>query len=334
MTSLLPYNTFGFDISAQTLLPIHSEEHIQSLVQSGLFKNDHFILGGGSNVLFTSDYPGTVLLNQIAGKEIKVISDEIGIISFGSGEQWHECVLYSIEHGYSGIENLSLIPGSIGAAPIQNIGAYGVELKDVFHSLQAINLHTGALKTFHADECEFGYRDSIFKREEKGNYFITKVQLRLSKKFQPNISYGNIKEQLSLNGIDKPTAREVSNAVIQIRQTKLPDPRKIGNGGSFFKNPIITEQQFKSLKEEYSEIPSYPAPDGIKIPAGWLIEQTGWKGFKKGTVGVHQNQALVLVHFGGGKGIEIKNLSKEIQQSVFNKYHIHLEPEVNIVGIQ
>ena len=328
---LVPFTTFGVPASANELIRADSIEFLKNLYRNG-FPEPFLILGGGSNILFTSDYLGTVIKLEIKGRKVIEENDNQCIIEFGGGENWHECVEYSLNKGYSGIENLSLIPGNIGSAPIQNIGAYGVELKDVFYSLDAFNLENGEMQTFNKEECEFGYRDSIFKRWAKGKFIITHVCLILNKKHEVHTEYGAIKNVLHKKGIETPTPLDISEAVIEIRKSKLPDPAEIGNGGSFFKNPVINESQFELLKEKYPDLPSYPAPGGIKIPAGWLIDQDGWKGHTRGNVGVHKNQALVLVNYGGGSGAAIRQLALDIQASVFKKFGVMLEPEVNIIG--
>jgi len=326
--SLKELHTFGLSVDAAAYTSISSEEELQALlpVQSPVL-----ILGGGSNLLFTQNFEGLVLHNSIKGIEVIDETEQDVLLRVGGGEVWHELVLWSIEQGYGGLENLSLIPGSVGAAPIQNIGAYGVEVKDVFEKLEAIDIKTGETKIFEHKDCHFGYRDSVFKRALKGKYYITRVIFRLSKQPTFNVSYGAIKtvleEQKTVVSI-----RSISDAVIQIRQQKLPDPKEIGNSGSFFKNPIIPISQFEKLKKQYPKMPSYPLGETeVKLAAGWLIDQLGWKGYRKGDAGVHKNQALVLVNYGNAKGAEIWALAQEIQQSVLAQYGIHLEAEVNIL---
>lgn len=326
---LQPLNTFGLAAQAEALVTIHSVDDLRQQLAS--CKQPLHILGGGSNVLLTQNLAGTVLLNQILGKEVVFENEEEVHLALGGGEPWHEAVLFAVEHHWGGIENLSLIPGTVGAAPIQNIGAYGVELKDVFLSLEAVHLATGKTETFTALQCAFGYRDSIFKREAKNKYLIARVVLRLSKNPVPKTTYGPIQEELERMGCAaQPTIQEVSEAIIRIRRSKLPDPKEIGNAGSFFKNPVVQNMQYDEVKEKYPDMPSYDVPEGKKIPAGWLIEQCGWKGFQKGSVGVHAKQALVLVHFGGAKGSDILQLAEEIIDSVQQKFGIRLQPEVNI----
>lgn len=289
------------------------------------------MLGGGSNILFVNDFEGLVIHLNIKGREIIEENDKEVLIRVGAGENWHETVMYAVDNGWGGIENLSLIPGSVGAAPIQNIGAYGVELEDVFESLEAIDLETGISKTFDKKSCKFGYRDSVFKNELKGKYIITEVTLRLQKDPDVNRTYGALSEHLKEKGISDPDIKDISETVISIRQSKLPDPAKIGNTGSFFKNPVISEEAFRELQKEYPEIPNYPAGDEIKIPAAWLIDQCGWKGKQIGDAGVHKAHALVIVNYGNANGGEIIELAEKIRHSVFKKFGVKLIPEVNIV---
>lgn len=290
------------------------------------------ILGGGSNVLFTRNFDGVVLQNHILGKEVMQEDEDHIFVKVGGGENWHQWVMYCLENNWGGVENLSLIPGSVGASPIQNIGAYGVELKDVFHSLEAIQLDTAQLHTFDRQACRFGYRDSIFKQKAKGKYFITSVTFRLDKQHQLHTSYGAIQTELDRMGVSAPSIHDISKAVIHIRQSKLPDPAVIGNGGSFFKNPVVSSSQLAMLQQAYPDIPHYPQADGSeKLAAGWLIEQAGWKGKRLGNYGVHDRQALVLVNYGGARGADIVALSKEIQASVKQQFGVELTPEINLI---
>jgi len=326
--SLKEHHTFGLEVQAQQYLTIDNEAKLKALLP---LPQPYLILGGGSNVLFTKDVAGLVLHNQIKGIEIVERSGADVIVRVGGGEVWHELVLWSLEQGYGGLENMSLIPGSVGAAPIQNIGAYGVELKDVFHQLEAVHLETGETRTFDAAACAFGYRNSVFKQALKGQYFITRVYLSLSKEAALNVSYGAIQKVLETQAT-APSFQSISDAVIHIRQSKLPDPKKIGNSGSFFKNPILPIAQIKALQKAFPAIPVYPVDDrSSKVAAGWLIDQLGWKGYRKGDAGVHKNQALVLVNYGQATGEEIWALAQQIQQSVKDKYNIELEAEVNIL---
>lgn len=331
MTSLKTYNTFGIDAHAADLLVVESSEQLQELLKKQSAE-DFFILGGGSNVLFREDLARPVLLNRIKGKNVVEEDENEVTIAVGGGENWHELVLWTLENNWGGLENLSLIPGTVGAAPIQNIGAYGVELKDVFVGLEAIELSTGEEQVFSAEDCAFGYRDSYFKRTGKGKYFITQVYLTLKKQPQVNVSYGAIQDVLLAEGIQNPSIQDVSRAVIQIRSSKLPDPAKIGNGGSFFKNPELGLSIFEQLQANYPQIPHYAAPAGkVKVPAGWLIEQCGWKGQRRGNAGCYEKQALVLVNLGGATGTEIWALAEEIMASVKMKFGIELEVEVNVI---
>ena len=290
-------------------------------------------LGGGSNVLLCNDYAGLVIRNAIRGKQIVHEDDDHVLLKVYSGESWHETVMYCVERNWGGIENLSLIPGTVGAAPMQNIGAYGVELEQVFDHLEAFNLHTFELEIFNKSQCAFGYRESVFKRQLKGQYFIYSVTFKLNKKPSIHADYGDIQAILNEKGLSAETAgiKDVSDAVIHIRQSKLPDPKVLGNSGSFFKNPQITIEHFEALKLQFPDIKGYPQNDGMKVPAGWLIEQCEWKGKRVGNTGSHAKQALVLVNYGGATGSEIFQLAQDIIQSVADKFSIHLEPEVNIV---
>ena len=290
-------------------------------------------LGGGSNVLLCNDFAGLVIRNAIKGKQIVHEDDDHVFLKVYSGESWHETVMYCVKRNWGGIENLSLIPGTVGAAPMQNIGAYGVELENVFDHLEAFNLHTFELETFNKSQCAFGYRESVFKRQLKGQYFIYSVTFKLNKKPSIHADYGDIQAILNEKGLSAETAgiKDVSDAVIHIRQSKLPDPKVLGNSGSFFKNPQITIEHFEALKLQFPDIKGYPQNDGMKVPAGWLIEQCEWKGKRVGNTGSHAKQALVLVNYGGATGSEIFQLAQDIIQSVADKFSIHLEPEVNIV---
>ena len=330
--SLLPYNTFQMNVFAQQAIEIHSEKDIIESIQNQLFNPQNcLVLGGGSNVLFTRNYDGCVLMNKIQGLEIVKETAKDLVVKVGGGVVWHEFVLHCIAQNWGGVENLSLIPGTVGASPIQNIGAYGVELKDVFHSLDAIHLETAEKKNFSLAECKFGYRESIFKNELKNQYFITNVYFNLQKEPTLHVSYGDIKTELAKLGDLTYTIKEVSDAVIAIRTSKLPDPREIGNCGSFFKNPTIPLAQHENLKLKYSEMPHYPAGENkVKVPAAWLIQQCGWKGKRFGNYGVHERQALVLVNYGGANGNDIFQLSVDIMESVSLTFGINLEREVNV----
>lgn len=330
--SLLPYNTFGMDKKARFFVRAQSDNDvIDALRFAGEKEFPLLVLGGGSNMLLTKDWEGLVLKIEIKGITVQDDSEDEVLVKVGAGENWHEFVLFCIEKGYAGVENLSLIPGTVGASPMQNIGAYGVEIKEVFDSLRAIERTELAIRKFSWEECAFGYRESVFKGELKDRYIITEVWFSLSKKPQIKTSYGAIQETLKEMGKDHPSIKDVSEAVIQIRRSKLPDPAEIGNAGSFFKNPTIPLEHFERLKSENTNIPGYPTEDGIKVPAAWLIEQTGWKGRRFGQIGVHSKQPLVLVNYGSGEGKDIVKLSQDIQASVKEKFGITLQPEVNFV---
>ncbi len=331
--NLKPFNTFGIEANAKYFCSIESEEQLQELMQMDLFKNERRIfIGGGSNILFRKDFEGLVIHNAIQGIEKQNETDDSLSLQVSSGMNWHQLVLHCVQHNWGGLENLSLIPGTVGAAPIQNIGAYGVEVSEVIEKAEAFDIMNGMKKLFTKDECRFGYRESVFKSVFKEKIFISSVTLRLWKKNHPiNTSYGAISDTLKQMNITHPSIQSVSDAVIKIRKEKLPDFHVIGNAGSFFKNPEITEQHFQQLKKSFTAIPHYPAANQrVKVPAGWLIEQCGWKGKKINHVGVHAMQALVLVNYGGAKGEEIFQLAMKIIESVQEKFSITLTPEVNI----
>jgi len=332
--SLKNLNSFGLDVNAERYASFTSEDELEELLtDKQLDRGNIFILGGGSNVLFLDDFKGSVLRNNIKGiNETQVGENEI-LLSCGAGEVWDDVVEYSVNRNYYGTENLSLIPGSIGAAPIQNIGAYGVELKDVFHSLEGYFIHNLEKRKFTLEESKFGYRDSIFKQELKGEFIITKVNLFLSKKKKLNISYGSLKNYLMERNIIEPTIQQVREAAIEIRNNKLPDPEKLGNAGSFFKNPKITQSQLEELQKQNPNIPFFPfSEEYFKIAAGWLIEKVGLKGDRVGNVGTYKDQALVIVNYGGATGKEIVDFAKHIQTKVLNEFGILLEQEVNIIN--
>lgn len=331
--SLKNHNTFHIDTRADSLAVIKNQEDLEEIYNEYKYRSKKkLVLGGGSNILFTRNFLGLVLKIEIGGIEVVEDSTDSVIVSFGAGENWHQCVMWCIENNLGGVENLSLIPGTIGAAPMQNIGAYGVEIKELFHSLEAYEIETGKLVRFYNEDCKFGYRFSSFKGDLKNKYIITKVFLRLTKKHVFNIDYGNLKEEIEKTGVSELTLKSVSQAVINIRQSKLPDPLDIGNAGSFFKNPVIESEFYDSLKAAFDKIPGYKVDDNTtKVPAAWMIDHCGWKGKRYGDIGVHDKQALVLVNHGNGKGKEILNLSKDIQKSVFQTFGVQLEPEVNII---
>ncbi|GAB4001198.1 UDP-N-acetylmuramate dehydrogenase [Spirosoma daeguense] len=333
--SLKPYNTFGIDASARYWIEIFSENDLQTLLQlSEYLDTSKFILGGGSNVLLCQDFDGMVVKMNIQGITILREDDNHIFLTAGAGVNWHELVQFCVAHNYAGIENLSLIPGTVGAAPMQNIGAYGVELEQVFESLTAIHITTGEKRTFTHADCAFGYRESVFKHNLKGQYIITSVTFRLDKHPIFHTRYGAIQETLTDMGVTENTLsiKAISEAVIHIRRSKLPDPAQIGNAGSFFKNPEIPKSQFDSLKESFPDLPGYPVSDNVvKVPAGWLIERAGWKGYRSGDAGVHAKQALVLVNYGNATGNEIIDLAKRVQASVADQFGIRISPEVNMI---
>lgn len=329
--SLQAYNTFGFSVYCRELHLVDSREHLLELFKAGLFQQNPKIISGGSNLLLTENIDVPVLVNCIKGIHISGETTEHIYLRLGAGESWHDSVMYAVAHNWGGIENLSLIPGSMGAAPIQNIGAYGVELKEVFHELEALNILTGNIETFNAADCKFGYRDSVFKQEKKNQYVIISVTLKLDKNPVIRTQYGDIQSVLEVQNLSEITIADVSRAVIQIRQSKLPDPAEIGNSGSFFKNPVIPASQATALQQAYPGLKSFPQNENeTKIPAAWLIEQAGWKGHRRGAIGVHEKQALVLVHYGGGKGRDVLQLAQDIQDDVRQKFNITLDFEVNI----
>lgn len=329
--NLKPYNTFGIEVFANRYITFSSVEELKTaLNEKG--NDELLILGGGSNILFTKNFDGLVLKNEIEGFEVIYENDDEAYVKAGAGEIWHSFVLECINRGLGGVENLSLIPGSVGASPMQNIGAYGTEIKDVFVDLDAYHIESGEIQTFDKIQCAFGYRESVFKRELKDQYIIISVTFRLTKSHKINSSYGAIKEELDKKGINYPKIRDISNAVIAIRSSRLPNPVEIGNAGSFFKNPVVSQSVVDLLKSKFDKFPNYPAPDGkTKLAAGWLIEQAGWKGKTFRNYGVHKNQALVLVNYSDCTGSEIYDLSTKIIEDVEKKFGIILEREVNII---
>tara|TARA_B110000503_G_C7150813_1_gene415080 strand:- start:1475 stop:2491 length:1017 start_codon:yes stop_codon:yes gene_type:complete len=333
--NLKEFNTFGIEVFAKEFVELNStNDAIEFFKNTELNEKEFLILGGGSNLLLTEDFDGLIIKNNLKGVEVIEQDDDSILLKAGAGENWHEFVLQSIDKGFAGLENLSLIPGNVGASPMQNIGAYGVEVKDLITEVEAIEISTGKIKTFTNEECKFDYRSSVFKTTNKNQYFISAVNFKLSKKPDFNVSYGAIKSQLEQHGVTKEslTTKAISDAVIAIRQSKLPDPKKIGNSGSFFKNPIVSKDTFEKLKRKFKDMPAYQLPNGdYKLAAGWLIEKTGWKGYTEGNYGVHKNQALVLVNYGGASGLEIYDLSERILLSVREKFRVTLEREVNIL---
>jgi len=330
--SLKDHNSFGIDVRADKFISIENVDDLRSLLRKS-YAEELFILGGGSNMLLTGDIHKTVVHIALKGKKIISETENEVLIEASAGENWHEFVLWTLQQNYGGLENLSLIPGNVGTAPIQNIGAYGVELKDSFVSCKAMNVQTLEERIFSLEECEFSYRNSVFKNQLKGQYIITSVTFRLTKEnHQLNVDYGAIRSELEKNAITSPKIQDISNAVIAIRRSKLPDPKEIGNSGSFFKNPIVSKDQFKELEEKFPEIPSYKVSDNeIKVPAGWLIDQAGFKGYRNGDAGVHKNQALVLVNYGEATGAELLSLSRKIQNKIKDQFNIELDAEVNII---
>ncbi len=329
--SLKKYNTFGLDVTAKQFITIHNVDELKKAIQIFPTK-DFFVLGGGSNMLLTNDIAIPVLQLNLKGLRVIKQTDDYVWVEAAASEVWHNFVIWTIEHNFGGLENLSLIPGHVGTTPVQNIGAYGVEIKDTMISCKALNINTLEIKEFSNEDCQFGYRESIFKKELKNQYIILSVIFKLTKQNHVlHTDYGVILNELEKQHIVTPTIKDVSTAVISIRNSKLPDPAKIGNSGSFFKNPIVSTIAFEKIQKSYPNIPHYIINENeVKIPAGWLIETTGFKGYRIGDAGVHNKQALVLVNYGNAKGIEIKKLSESIQKEVFNIFNIHLEAEVNI----
>ena len=332
--SLKPYNTFGVDVKSKYFAEVRSlEELIETLKFSNSIKLPLLFLGGGSNILLTKDFEGLAIQLNLKGITEEIIDDNQILVTVKAGENWHQFVMFCLDKNYGGLENLSLIPGNVGTSPMQNIGAYGTEIKDVFESCKVLNLETLEIEVFNLEKCRFGYRDSIFKQEGKGKYVILEVTFRLTRTdHKIDVEYGAIKSELENLGITNPTIKDVSKAVINIRQSKLPDPKVIGNAGSFFKNPTIPLSQFESLKQKFENIPGFPNGDSVKVPAGWLIEQAGWKGKQIGNVASHKLQALVIINAtGNATGKEIFDFSTEIINSVKEKFGIELEREVNII---
>jgi len=332
--SLKPYNTFGVEAIAKYFAVASNQDEVREILNWTKENNQKILLlSGGSNMLIVNDWDGLALKIEMHGIEIVESNEDEAIVKVNSAEVWNDFVQWCIERDLGGLENLSLIPGRAGTAPIQNIGAYGVEIKDTMTELTALEIATGQLRTFTNEQCKFGYRDSVFKNELKGQYLILDVSFKLTKKnHKLHTEYGAIRNELAQMGIENPTIKDVAQAVIKIRQSKLPDPKKIGNSGSFFKNPIIDQKLFNELKLKFPEIVGYPSGDDkVKVAAGWLIENAGWKGKRFGDAGVHKDQALVLVNHGNATGKEIYDLSEKIIQDIFEKYNIHLEREVNVI---
>jgi len=332
--ALLPYNTFGIKATAKYFVTLGSIAEAQTLITSDIFRKEkHIFLGGGSNILLTKDYDGLVIKVALMGKEIVHEDDNTVTLKVGAGENWHALVTHCVAQDWGGLENLSLIPGTAGAAPMQNIGAYGVEIKKNILTVETVDINNGTVANMGNEACHFGYRESIFKHEAKDKFLISSITLTLTKRDHVfNTSYGAIEETLKQLGHETLTVKNISEAVIHIRQSKLPDPARVGNAGSFFKNPSIHADLHDFLKQQYPTLPSFPATDGlVKVPAAWLIEQCGWKGKTFGNIGVHPLQPLVLVNYGGGEGEKIWRLAMDIQASVKEKFDITLQPEVNVL---
>lgn len=330
--SLKKYNTFGIEAKAKQFVAVHNLDELKSILEYHA-SDKKFILGGGSNMLLTQDIDALVIHVDLKGKKIIKEDNDFVWVESQAGENWHEFVLWTINQNFGGLENMSLIPGNVGTTPVQNIGAYGTEIKDTFVSCEAMNIATQEVKTFSKSDCNFGYRESVFKQEAKDKYVITSVVFKLTKRnHKINTSYGDITKELEKQNVKTPTLKDVSNAVIAIRQSKLPDPKELGNSGSFFKNPIISKQLFEKVQQKFPEVKFFEvSPTEVKVPAGWLIEHSGLKGYRKDDAGVHKNQALVLVNYGNATGQDILNLSKYVQKTVFDKYGIEIEAEVNVI---
>ena len=330
--SLLPYNTFGMNVRAACFIEYNSEDELRELLLSGkILPGSWLHIGGGSNLLFTKNYEGTILHSGIKGCELLSETDEAVEVRVGAGERWDDFVKYTVANGWYGAENLSLIPGEVGASAVQNIGAYGVEVKDLIASVEAINVADGMFRRFTNEECRYAYRDSIFKKELKGQYIITHVTYRLGKKAVFRLNYGNVRSELERNACAV-TLDNVRRVIVRIRTEKLPDPAEKGNAGSFFMNPFIPKEQFETLKQSYPDLPFFPADNGkVKVPAGWLIEKCGWKGRSMGRVSVYDKQALVIVNDGNATGDEVVRLADAVIASVYEKFGIAIFPEVNYV---
>jgi UDP-N-acetylmuramate dehydrogenase len=330
--SLKNYNTFGIEAKAKQFVAVHSTAELTSVLEQNKSANK-FILGGGSNMLLTKDIDALVIHIDLKGKRITAENEDYVWVESQAGENWHEFVLWTIDQNFGGLENMSLIPGNVGATPVQNIGAYGTEIKDTFISCEALTTINHELKTFIKEDCHFGYRESIFKNEVKDQYIITSVVFKLTKRYHKiNTSYGDITNELAKKNITNPSLKDVSNAVVAIRQSKLPDPKELGNSGSFFKNPILLKTDFEKIHQQFPEMKYYDvSATEVKVPAGWLIEQAGFKGKRFGDAGIHKNQALVLVNYGNATGLEILNVSKNIQETIYKIYGIYIEAEVNVI---
>lgn len=330
--SLKNHNTFGIEASAKQFVAVHDTTELKTILEQNKTEKK-FILGGGSNMLLTKDIDALVIHVDLKGKKIIKEDEDFAWIESQAGENWHEFVLWTIDQNFGGLENMSLIPGNVGTTPVQNIGAYGAEIKDTFVSCEAMSIENQEMRSFTKSECHFGYRESVFKNEAKDQYVITSVVFKLTKRnHKINTSYGDISGELAKNNITNPTLKDVSNAVIAIRQSKLPDPKELGNSGSFFKNPILKKSDFEKIHHQFPEMKYYEVSETeVKVPAGWLIEQAGFKGKRFGDAGIHKNQALVLVNYGNATGQEILEVSKTIQKTIFETFGIHIEAEVNVI---
>ncbi|WP_136475172.1 UDP-N-acetylmuramate dehydrogenase [Pseudomonas sp. DG56-2] len=329
--SLKPYNTFGIEVKARFFTEAHNDDDVrQALAQAAAQDVPVLVIGGGSNLLLTADVPALVL--RMVSRGVRILADdERVVVEAEAGEPWHQFVQWTLAQGFSGLENLSLIPGTVGAAPMQNIGAYGVEIKDVFAGLTALDRQTGELRDFSLQECAFAYRDSVFKRNP-GRWLILRVRFALSRVMQAHLDYGPVRQRLSEQGVSHPTAQNISDAICAIRREKLPDPAELGNAGSFFKNPIVTAVLADAIRVQHPDLVAYPQADGqIKLAAGWLIEQAGWKGFREGDAGVHRLQSLVLVNYGQASGLQLHQLAQKIQADIFERFGVTLEMEPNLL---
>ncbi|MBM3106591.1 MAG: UDP-N-acetylmuramate dehydrogenase [Pseudomonas sp.] len=330
--SLKPYNTFGIEVKARFFTEAHNDDDVrQALAQAAGQDVPVLVIGGGSNLLLTTDVPALVL--RMVSRGVRILADdgERVVVEAEAGEPWHQFVQWTLAQGFSGLENLSLIPGTVGAAPMQNIGAYGVEIKDVFAGLTALDRHTGELRDFSLEECAFAYRDSVFKRNP-GRWLILRVRFALSRVMQAHLDYGPVRQRLSEQGVSQPTAQNISDAICAIRREKLPDPVELGNAGSFFKNPIVTAVLADAIRVQHPGLVAYPQADGqMKLAAGWLIEQAGWKGFRDGDAGVHRLQSLVLVNYGQASGLQLHQLAQKIQADIFERFGVTLEMEPNLL---
>jgi UDP-N-acetylmuramate dehydrogenase len=330
--SLKNYNTFGIEASAKQFIAVHNVAELRAVLEQNKSQNK-FILGGGSNMLLTKDIEALVIHIDLKGRKIIKENEDFVWVESQAGENWHEFVIWTIDQNFGGLENMSLIPGNVGTTPVQNIGAYGTEIKDTFYSCEAMTIENQKMKTFTKEDCHFGYRESVFKNEAKDQYIITSVVFKLTKRnHKINTSYGDIIAELAKNNVVTPTLKDVSNAVIAIRQSKLPDPKELGNSGSFFKNPILLKSDFEKIHQQFPEMKYYEVSETeVKVPAGWLIEQAGFKGKRFGDAGIHKNQALVLVNYGNATGQEILDVSKNIQETIFKTFGIQIEAEVNVI---